>query len=156
MDLARNLRIESVSRLFPTPPHQILPDRPVAEAIRLMREHRVGCLIVLEESGRLSGILTERDVARRILAPGKPLSTPVVECMTPDPVTVSSKEPIRVAIQRMEKGSYRHLPVIDERQRVIGILSIKRIVHYLVEHFPGTVYCQPPQARQAPPRREGA
>jgi CBS domain-containing protein len=76
--------------------------------------------------------------------------------MTPDPVTVSSKEPIRAAIERMEKGGYRHLPVLDERQRLVGILSIKRIVHYLAEHFPATVYCQPPDPRAVPPKREGA
>lgn len=156
MDLARNLRIDSVSRLFPTPPHQITPDRPVSEAIERMREHKVGCLLVVEEGGQLKGILTERDLARRIFAVGRPLTTPVAECMTPDPVTVSSKESIRSAIERMERGGYRHLPVLDERQRLVGILSIKRIVHYLVEHFPGTVYCQPPHPRVVPPRREGA
>jgi CBS domain-containing protein len=142
--------------LFPTPPHQIQPDCPVAEAIRAMREHKVGCLVVVEESGRLVGILTERDLARRIFAQGRPLTTLVRECMTADPVTVSSKESIRSAIERMEKGGYRHLPVLDECQRLIGILSIKRIVHYLAEHFPGTVYCQPPQPGAVSPRREGA
>src|SRR5262249_40419322 len=100
--------------------------------------------------------LTERDVMRRVLAGGRPLTTPVSECMTPDPVTVSSKESIRTAIERMEKGGYRHLPVLDERERLVGLLSIKRLVHYLAEHFPATVYCQPPDPRSVPARREGA
>jgi CBS domain-containing protein len=155
MDLARNLRIDSVSRLFPTPPHQIAPAGTVAEAIRLMREKKVGCLVVCDGE-RLVGVLTERDVMRRVLAAGHPLTTPVSACMSPDPVTVSSKEPIRAAIERMEKGGYRHLPVLDERERLVGILSIKRIVHYLAEHFPATVYCQPPDPRAVPPKREGA
>jgi len=155
MDLARNLRIDSVSRLFPTPPHQIAPARTVAEAIALMREQKVGCVVVCEDE-RLVGILTERDLMRRVIAASKPLTTPVSECMTPDPVTVSSKESIRGAIECMEKGGYRHLPVLNERQRLVGILSIKRIVHYLAEHFPATVYCQPPDPRAVPPKREGA
>ena len=154
MELARNLKIDSVSRLFPTPPHQIDPDRPVADAVRRMRQEKVGCLVVCRGS-RLVGILTERDLMRRVIARGLPLTTTVADCMTPDPVTVSSKESIRTAIDRMEQGGYRHLPVVDEQQRLVGILSIKRIVHYLVEHFPGTVYNQPPRAA-TPPRREGA
>jgi CBS domain-containing protein len=155
MDLARNLRIDSVSRLFPTPPHQLTPAALVADAVALMRREKVGCVLVCAEE-RLVGILTERDVMRRVIAADRPMTTPVAECMTPDPVTVSSKESIRFAIERMEQGSYRHLPVLDERQRLVGILSVKRIVHYLVEHFPGTVYCQPPDPRAVAPKREGA
>jgi len=155
MELARNLKVDSVSRLFPTPPYQIEPDCSVADAVALMRRERVGCLVVCR-AGQLVGILTERDLMCRVIARGLPLSTPVARCMTPDPVTVTSKESIRVAIDRMEQGGYRHLPVLDEKHRLVGILSIKRIVHYLVEHFPGTVYNQPPKPPAAPPRREGA
>src|SRR5438477_1521088 len=135
MDLARNLRIDSVSRLFPTPPHQIGPEATVADAIALMQQQKVGCVVVCRDT-KLVGILTERDLMRRVIAADRPMTTPVADCMTPDPVTVSSKESIRSAIECMEKGGYRHLPVLDEKQRLVGILSIKRIVHYLVEHFP--------------------
>lgn len=155
MDLARNLRIDSVSRLFPTPPHRLAPTDTVDAAVTLLRRERVGCAVVCD-GALLVGILTERDIMRRVIALGLPMTTPVAECMTAGPVTVSSKESIRSAIERMEQGGYRHLPVLDEKQRLVGILSIKRIVHYLVEHFPGTVYCQPPEARAVAPRREGA
>jgi CBS domain-containing protein len=155
MELARNLKIDSVSRLTPTPPHQIGPDRTVADAVALMKEKNVGCLLVCD-AGRLAGILTERDVMVRVVAQSRPLSTPVVECMTPDPITVSSKESIRAALERMQLGNYRHLPVVDEQGRIAGVLSIKRIVHYLVEHFPGIVCTQPPRPKKAPPKREGA
>lgn len=155
MDLARNLKIDSVSRLFPTPPHQIAPDRSVAEAIARMRQHRVGCLLVCQDEA-LIGIITERDVMRRVIARDLPMDTRVSECMTPNPVTVHAKESIRTAIERMEQGGYRHLPVLDEQDRLVGILSIKRIVHYLVEHFPATVYNQPPIPGAVPNKREGA
>ena len=57
----------------------------------------------------------------------------------------------------MEEGGYRHLPVVVD-DRPVGILSVKRIVHYLVEHFPATVYNLPPDAPTLnhPPKREGA
>lgn len=154
MDLARVLKVESVSRLHPTPPWKVKPEQTVAEAADLMREKSVGCLLVCQDD-RMIGLFTERDLMRRVLAAGRPLSTPVQEVMTPNPVTVDPKDPIAAAIRRMEDGGYRHLPVTFEGKPV-GILSVKRIVHYLVEHFPATVYNLPPdpQARQV--RREGA
>lgn len=155
MELARNLKIDSVSRLVPTPPHQISPEHPVQDAIALMRQQKVGCLVVCQDE-RLVGIVTERDLVRRVFALNRPLTTPVAECMTPSPATVSANEPIRSAIERMEQGGYRHLPVVDEKDQLVGILSIKRIVHYLVEHFPATVYNQPPPLPPARPKREGA
>ena len=155
MDLAKNLKIDSVSRLHPTPPRQVSPQQTVAEAVRLMRQERVGCLLVCQGK-QLVGILTERDLLRRVLAVGKPLTVPVADCMTPDPVVVHPKDSIGTAIRHMEEGGYRHLPVMDERGRPVGVLSVKRIVHYLVEHFPSTVYNLPPDPGTVPQEREGA
>jgi len=155
MDLARNLKIDSVSRLNPTPPLQIGPRQPVAEAVALMRRANVGCVLVTQGQ-RLLGIFTERDLMRRVLAAGKPLTATVNECMTPSPVAVHSKDPISTAVRRMDEGGYRHLPVVDEAGRPVGVLSAKRIVHYLVEHFPTTVYNLPPDPGVVPQEREGA
>jgi CBS domain-containing protein len=154
MDLARNLKVESVSRLHPTPPRMLRSTETVADAVALMRQEQVGCVLVCDERD-IVGIFTERDLMRRVVAPGKPLTTPLSECMTPDPVTVHPKEPIGSAVRRMEEGGYRHLPVVDGG-KPIGILSVKRIVHYLVEHFPGTVYNLPPDPGAVQQEREGA
>lgn len=156
MELARNLKIDSVSRLQPTPPWQVQPDQSVAEAVDLMRQHRVGCVLICRDEGRLLGIFTERDLMRRVLAVGLPLSVPVAMCMTRDPVVVHPKDSIGVAMRRMEEGSYRHLPVVDPAGRPLGILSVKRIVHYLAEHFPSTIYNQPPDPTVVPLEAEGA
>lgn len=155
MDLAKNLKIECVSRLHPTAPLRIRPEQTVAEAVELMRHEKVGCLLVCAGE-RMVGIFTERDLLRRVLAPGKPLTVPVSECMTPNPVTVHPKVAIGAAIRRMEEGGYRHLPLVDEAGRPVGVLSVKRIVHYLVEHFPSTIYNLPPDPDAVPLEPEGA
>jgi CBS domain-containing protein len=155
MDLARNLKIDSVSRLHPTPPRRVGPACSVAEAVALMRQERVGCVLVCETE-RVVGIFTDRDLMCRVLAAGKPLTLSVSECMTPNPVVVHPKDSIGAAVRRMEEGGYRHLPVVDELGRPLGILSVKRIVHYLVEHFPATVYNLPPDPDVIPHEREGA
>lgn len=154
MDLARNLKIESVSRLQPNPPWQVASTQSVAQALELMREQSVGCVLVCKDKN-LVGIFTERDLSRRVLAQRKPLTTPIYECMTPAPVTVHPKEPIGLAIRRMDEGGYRHLPVVVDGEPV-GVLSVKRIVHYLVEHFPETVYNMNPDPSAVQQEREGA
>ena len=128
----------------------------MAEAVALMRQQRVGCVLVCRDDEQLVGIFTERDLMRRVLAAGMPLTVPVALCMTPDPVVVHPKEPIGAAVRRMEEGGYRHLPVVDEAGRPVGVLSVKRIVHYLVEHFPSTIYNLPPDPDVVPLEREGA
>jgi len=143
MDLARNLKIDSVSRLNPTPPYRVEPGQTVAQAVALMREKKVGCLLVCQDD-RVVGILSERDLMRKVLAPGKSLTLPVGDFMTRDPVKVHRKDPIGAVIRRMEEGGYRHLPVVDDAGRPVGVLSVKRIVHYLVEHYSPTVCNQPP------------
>ena len=151
----RNLKVESVERLRPTPPRRIEVERTIADAIDIMRNQRVGCLLVTEE-GSLVGIFTERDLLRRVLAVGKPLSDPLSEVMTENPVTVQPGDSISTAISRMQQGSYRHLPVVDEMNHPVGILSAKRIVHYLVEYFPSTIYNQSPDPQRYPDSPEGA
>lgn len=155
MDLARNLRIDSVARLNPTQPLAMEPSATVAQALALMRKEKVGCLLVCEAE-KLVGIFTERDLLRRVLAENRSLETPLAEVMTRNPVTMQSRQTINTAVQLMEEGGYRHLPVVNEAGKAVGILSVKRIVHYLVEHFPGTVYNLPPDPTNGPQEREGA
>ena len=155
MDLAKTLKIDSVSRLHLSSPLRIRPAQTIAEAVNLLREGKVGCVMVCEGE-QIEGILTERDLLRRVLAQGKPLTLPVSECMTPHPTVVHRKEPIGAAIRRMEEGGYRHLPVVDEAGHLVGVLSVKSIVHYLVEHFPGTIYNLPPNPGFVQQEREGA
>lgn len=155
MDLARNLKVECVSRLHLAPPRCVGPTQTVAEALRLMKKERVGYVLVCQ-ADLLVGIFTERDLMRRVIAEGKLLTLPIAECMTVNPVTIHPQTPIGVAVRHMEEGGYRHLPLVDEAGKPVSVLSVKHIVHYLVEHFPGTVYNLPPDPAVVPREPEGA
>ncbi len=155
MEWMRNIRVESVRRLNPTPPRALDESATVADAVEVMRAERVGCLLVTRD-GELIGVFTERDLLTRVLAVARPLTTKLANAMTRGPVSVAENDPIRTAVVRMQSGGYRHLPVVDEGNRPVGVLSAKRIVHYLVEHFPATVYNQPPDPHAYPATREGA
>jgi CBS domain-containing protein len=157
MDLARTLRSESVRRLNATSPVVVRLDQTVADAVAQMQQREVGCVLVVGPAdGRVVGIFTERDLIQKVMAPGLPLATPIQSVMVPDPVTVTEAETIHVALKRMQKGGYRHLPVVDETGLPTGVLSVKRIVHYLVEYFPSTIYNLPPNPDSIQHDREGA
>lgn len=155
MDLAKNLKIECVSRLQAPVPLTLSPQNTVRQAVTVMQENRQGCVLICRDQ-RVAGIFTERDLLIRVLGAGKPLSLPLQECMTADPVTVHAKESVGTALRRMQEGGYRHLPVIDEAGLAVGMLSVKRIIRFLVEHFPSTVYNLPPDPDAVQHDREGA
>jgi len=155
MNLAKNLKVESVSRLQPSSTRMVRLDQTVGEAVVLMREQEAGCVLVCDNQRRLVGIFTERDLLRRVMANALPLTTPVSHVMTPNPVVIDPKEPIGNAIRRMEEGGYRNLPIVNDGEPV-GVVSVKQIVHYLVEHYSGTVYNLPPDPGAVQQEREGA
>jgi CBS domain-containing protein len=155
VELSRNLRVESVSRLGPTPPFAVEVMAPVAAAVELMRRERVGCVLVTR-GGKLVGLFTDRDLLTRVLATGLPLSTPMAECLTANPVVVHPKDPVQTALKKMEKGGYRHLPVVDDEHCPVGVLSVRRVMHYLVEHFPALVYNHSPDPHRYPDAPDGA
>lgn len=155
MELVRHLKSETVGELKPGPALCIRPADSIAAAIGVMRQQQVGCLLVCHDRVVI-GVFTERDLMKRVLAVHRPLSDPVAEVMTAEPVTVTNDDSIRRALARMERGGYRHLPVVDGAGRAVGILSVRAIIHYLAEHFPMAVYNQPPDSAAYPKHRGGA
>ncbi len=155
MELARNLMVESVARLSLAPALCLSPDRTISEAVVKMRDFRVGYVLLCRDA-RLVGIFTERDLLRRVLAPARSLQLQLAEVLSSPVVSVAPRESIASAIRRMQEGGYRHLPVVEPGGRPLGVLSAKRIVHYLVEHFPSTICNLPPDPSAFPREAEGA
>src|SRR5690606_23905938 len=101
----------------------IKPTDTVFDAISQMAEQGVGALLVLDE-GRLVGIVSERDYARKMILRGRSsVTTPVSEIMTADVITVEPKETSQKCMELMTDGHLRHLPVVD-RGELLGLVSI--------------------------------
>ena len=99
-------------------------DATAHEAALLMRDRRVGAVMVVED-GRLKGIVTERDLVFRLLAEDRPAqSTLLADIMTPDPETLTSGDSALLALDKMRLGRYRHLPVVDGED-ISGMVSIR-------------------------------
>ena len=135
---------QPIRMLNPRAPLAVAPDAPLRDAIRLMRDNRVGCALVVERA-RLVGILTERDLLLKFdeTDVAAALERPVADFMTPDPETLSADEPIAFALNYMSDGGFRHVPLIDAEHRPTGVVSVRDVVDYLADCFPLTVFTVP-------------
>ena len=99
-------------------------DMTVAAASRLMKEKRIGAILVLE-GGRLAGIFTERDALFRVIAEGRsPDQTTLAEVMTRNPRTIAPDRPFGHALHLMYEGEFRHVPVVEDG-RPLGMVSAR-------------------------------
>ena len=108
------------------------PQAPVIEAIRLMADHGIGALLVMD-GPRLAGIVSERDYARKVILQGRSsLDTPVADIMTARVVSVGPADTTDHCMQVMTDHRIRHLPVL-EGTAVVGVLSIGDLVKAVIE-----------------------
>ena len=106
-----------------------------ADVAKIMRANGISSVVVLEKGGKLTGIVTERDIVTLIAAGGDPHSVKVAHGMTRRNLeTVSSKTDIGEAADRMVSLNIRHLPVVDGDQ-VIGIVSIRDLTKWAAEEL---------------------
>ena len=152
--LRQLLTTSRVRQLAPKDVPILKGEQSVAEAVREMRAHSHGSAMVCRE-GKLIGIFTERDLLK-LLAAGTRLDQPLSAAMTSRPRTVSIDDTLMTVIQLMDEGGYRRLPVVDASGSPVGIVDVKSVVHFLVEHFPKAVYNQAPRALLNARNREGA
>jgi len=118
--------------------HAIEPEAPVLEAVRLMAEHGVGALLVMN-GARLTGIVSERDYARKVVLLGRSSSeTPVWQIMTSPVFTVEPAQTVQQCMRLMTDRRVRHLPVV-QGERVLGVLSIGDLVRSVLEEQQRTI-----------------
>ena len=107
-------------------------EAPVLEVIRLMAEHHIGSVLVMQ-GGELLGIATERDYARKVILQGRSSAdTPVSQIMSHPVVTVSPADTAQTCMALMTERRIRHLPVVEGGQ-VLGLVSIGDLVKAVIE-----------------------
>lgn len=127
----KGLLNDRVDALRPRKPSTVLPSAPIGEVLKKMVDEAIGCVLVVDEQHRLVGIFSERDAMLRVNDQAARMADkPVSSVMTPNPTTLRLRDKIAFALQRMNVGGYRHLPILDEG-KLVGVVSIRDILAYL-------------------------
>jgi len=117
----------------------IQPHALVREAARLMAEHNIGAVMVVDENNKLIGIVSERDIVREAVHVPTPLFEKTVgSIMTTQLIVALPDDELGYVINAMMEKNIRHLPVVDG-ERILGLLSIKDVVKALQRHYVGEI-----------------
>lgn len=117
-------------------PYTAIPgETPVHEAVNKLAGLHIACLLVTEE-GRLTGVFSDRDVLQKVaLQYDDVKDLPVRDVMTKDPIYVYETDSAIASLTVMAMCGYRHVPVLDLNDKLVGIVSPQRVTEFLQSHF---------------------
>ena len=129
----RSLMDDPVRALKPRTPVTLPQTATVGQAIETMLANNLGALLVVDEAGRLVGILSERDLLTKVAGIHEDYAArPVREFMTPGPETVREDDTLAFALHKMDVGGYRHVPVVKDGQP-LGMLSVRDMLRHITK-----------------------
>jgi CBS domain-containing protein len=121
----------TVARIMSSSLHTVTPDTLVEDAAQVMLENEIGSLVVVDDDNELRGILTSTDFVS-IVCESKPKAETTVErYMTTDVITTTAQEDIRNVADQMLEHGFHHMPVVDDTEGVIGIITTTDLAGYL-------------------------
>ncbi|MGH9867472.1 MAG: CBS domain-containing protein [Candidatus Polarisedimenticolia bacterium] len=138
-DSIRSMRIQPVAM---TPSSARLHD-----VVAAMQKQRVAAVVV-SDNDRVVGIFTERDLLNRIVGLALNEHLTIGDVMTPEPRTLSPDDRIADAIRLMTERGYRHVPLVDDKGKGVGLISARDVVEFVARHYPKEVLNLPPDLNQ--------
>jgi CBS domain-containing protein len=121
-----------VRELMTESPRTVPPDASAVDAAKVMQNEDAGVVPIVEDDGRLIGVVTDRDIALRVVAEGRePDSTKVAEIASQNLATVDPQQDIDEALRLMAEHQVRRLPVVEEDGRLVGILAQADVARHL-------------------------
>ncbi len=124
--IVQNLMVTDVKTMAPTD--------SIFDAVKLMKETGIGCVIVIKEN-RIVGIFSERDLLIRVVSEGLNSSVEISQVMTKKVITISQESTLENALLLSSTRNIRHIPVVDENKNLQGILSVKDLLGELLEEI---------------------
>jgi len=124
-----------VSDLMSTPPITAGEETPIEEIAKIMWDNRVGSVMITDSEGVLVGIVTERDILYSVANNKVGKGLPACMVMTENPVTVTPDTLLINAIDKMRKVNVRHLPVVNNENKPVGMLSLRDVTDVLLTLF---------------------
>lgn len=135
-DFERSLCEDKVGDLPSSPSHAVTADTPLRDVLAMMCAEQVGAVVVVGAHSHPIGIFSERDVLNRIAGLYAQLKNrPISEVMTPEPaMAYRTDSPARV-LNMMATGGYRHVPIVDADEKLLGIIGTRRVTEYFEKHI---------------------
>ncbi|HEX3241798.1 MAG TPA: CBS domain-containing protein [Solirubrobacterales bacterium] len=148
---------EKLKALTRREPLSVRPGTSLKACLELIRQTGVAdSVFITDAAGHLKGVLTERDIFGRLVGPDVNLDQPVDVCMVDHPNTLHLDEPVRRALELMQTGVYRNVPLIDDQSTLVGVVRPVDVLKYLAEAFPEELLNLPPRPHQLMDATEGA
>lgn len=155
-DLESALANESVGSAASHPALLVDASTSLGRVLQLMRESNRGAVLVVSNE-KLVGIFTERDVLMKVA--GQPIDlehTAVSQLMTVDPVTLPVDASVAFALNKMLIEGFRHIPLVDEHNQPVAVVSMRDLIDYLSNFFSREILNLPPDPRVGFRNRDGA
>lgn len=142
MGLQENLRKEQVGQLAIREPVTVPVDASLRDTLTLMRQHDLGCAIVIDDDRKPLGMFTESMLVEMLSRGDMPFDEPVGNHMAERCPWVRSTDPISDVLEAMQLKNIRLLCVVDAQDQVVGLTGQRGLMEYVAEHFPGEVTVQ--------------
>jgi CBS domain-containing protein len=124
MDKNEEVAVPQIRELMTSNPRTVQPDATAADAAKLMRDEDTGIAPIAEGDGRLVGVVTDRDIAIRVVAEGKDATTTKVsDVASQNLVTIDPQQDLDEVLRLMAKHQVRRLPVVEEDGKLVGIVA---------------------------------
>jgi CBS domain-containing protein len=133
----------------------VTADTSARDTVERMREMRQNCAIIIGKGSRIVGIITDRDILKRVVTTPETWDQPVDAVMTPTPETIRVNATTGEALRMMEDGHYRNVPVVNDKGVIRGNVTYYAILKFLADHFPAAVYNLPPDPTNYAQDRDG-
>ncbi|MBX7143376.1 MAG: CBS domain-containing protein [Oligoflexia bacterium] len=124
--------VSDISSLEPDKPVMLHEKEPLISGIRRLQQKNIGGVLIVNAGQKLVGIFTERDYLHRVALSDLPFEgRSMGEFMTTTPQTVLASSSVSIAFNYLSQGGYRHLPVVDSGEKLIGVLTVRNFMRYL-------------------------
>lgn len=134
--LEEALAEQLVTEIQATPYATVNQETPISEALGKLVGDDIACLLVADDDGKLVGVFSDRDVLNHVaLEYDQVKNQPVSSVMTPNPVYVYQSDSAAAALSVMAVSGYRHVPVVDLKEHITGIISPQRVTQFMNQYL---------------------
>jgi CBS domain-containing protein len=124
---------QSVGALNPPEPILVSEDDSIKHTLSVLKDNKIGCVVVTDTQGKVVGIFSERDVILKVTLSDIDIeNSSISDVMTKSPHTEQMTTTIAFTLNMMSEGGYRHVPIVDDENYPVGMISVKNIIDYIV------------------------